>query len=423
MGKKPEILFFFLTLVVLVSSMAYLDYIIPYQGSLQELFFAGRYVVFFTFLALLIFAAMVAPKAPHHFVRANIPLPVFLGAAAFGVGVLASAQLLDSVRLLTILSVLFAFCGLVAFLALKNHAELVTEERSDFEAKVLSILALPFVLPPIVSVGLFAVGHLLPLEILENKIYFRDGPGRWFLLNSSANGFGLDCAIGGFTMFMLSRLRIDRGWRWLSLAICLICLFSLYKSETRAAILFFLTAVGTYLVLSSEKTKIQGRKSLLLSSACLCLLALLFYVNQGDVLSYFRIGDDFGATSRRWLGVQGMMSVIILSPLQGIGFGGADLIPHEYPTNMMYLALAYEIGIVGLVGAVFCLFVPLILKFLSGHGDRGSHTTPIMCAWAVCIMTGYAIHQIFEFYLLRVSSSNLLFFLCWHLVMFGMRKR
>ena len=141
------------------------------------------------------------------------------------------------------------------------------------------------------------------------------------------------------------------------------------------------------------------------------------------ILLYFRLdGADLQTiTSTRWGGIISMWKMWIASPFIGIGFGAADRTMEIWPSNMLYFALPVEIGIIGYIGALSFMYLPIIYRLKYMIKIKSLTILREKCylsAFSVVLVSAFFPYLFFEFNILRVSAENQLFFFCWSIVMF-----
>ena len=286
--------------------------------------------------------------------------------------------------------------------------------------QILSIfvIALPFFLPVLFGTILQITGPLYFFTTLENSQHLHYDPARWFFLNSSANGLGIDAAISALLFFVLYSYTSNKLGRVCLVILFFLSLYVLFKTGTRAAMVFFLFGFLAVVFSTVPIKKILVHFSFFVFAFSIYLA--LFGVDY--LQSYFRLNGGLAiASSTRWDGINQLSNLIWDSPFFGIGFGEADRNLKVDPSNLFYFAIPVELGIMGLFGALGIMLFPLVNFFSLTKKHKQfllcSISTPIICM-AYSVIIGFFPYLLFEFNVLRISPFNQLYFFCWGVLLF-----
>ena len=107
-------------------------------------------------------------------------------------------------------------------------------------------ITIPYGIPVLGAIILNIFGPIDVGIILENNAHLSYQPPRWHFMNMSANGFGFDAAITSCSLFIFFRQTKTLHFKILLFVILLLSIYALLWSGTRAAMLFFLSAVSVY---------------------------------------------------------------------------------------------------------------------------------------------------------------------------------
>ena len=102
-------------------------------------------------------------------------------------------------------------------------------------------------------------------------------------------------------------------------------IYALIMSSTRAAFIFYIVAIITFLILR------YGQKaSVFLVAGLICMAVFTHLIDGFETLSAFlRLeGNLSQMSSSRWVGIVSMWELFTASPFAGLGFGAAD---NEFP--------------------------------------------------------------------------------------------
>lgn len=304
---------------------------------------------------------------------------------------------------------------LLIFLVISSCAIFAANTIYGFDSKrqklAIILLTTPFAFPVLASLLLHFFGPLDWGIIFENSLHKNYSPERWYFLNSSANGFGLDAAICCITAYCFLRKKTSFLNILIMLLIFMTSVWVLLQSGTRAAYVFLIAAVVTYEFLAKNKNFII----VMIFSVFISIAGFIFVYGHKSLLSALRLGGDLRSmTSTRYEGMVGLWELFIQSPFRGSGFGAADFGLGVQPTNLFYFGMLAEVGVFGTLGALLFLFYPLYLIFLQrikGLSLCNANNSQFSI-WATCILAGFIPYLLFEFNVLRVSASNQLFSLC-----------
>lgn len=378
-----------------------LDYVYTEPtGEVHSLTNGQYYFFFVTILSSLILVRKESKKLIRSFFTDQY---IVTALGLFFLGFLLSDVKFSNLRLLVIIGLL-AICVFFAASIIVNFAE-----RDQNKAVILFML--PYGFPVVAACLLHFVGPLDLGVILENSTHKNYFPERWYFLNSSANGFGLDAAIVCITIYYFLRKQKPVLTTLIFLLLFIASVWVLVQSGTRSAYVFTVVAIGTYEYLISNTRNIKIK----LVTVLILITSIIFIYSIEDTLIRLRlVGDLSEITSGRYDGVVDMWKLIIQSPFLGQGFGAADFGLDIYPTNLFYLGMMVEVGIFGAIGAVMLVVYPIFLLFSQRNlrgmliGSKNIHF-PV---WAICIVAGFIPYMLFEFSIFRVSSTNQLFGLC-----------
>lgn len=310
-------------------------------------------------------------------------------------------------RLLTIIVIMSASAGVIGFFF-----------KFPWQQLALLFLFIPYLFPIIGAIILEIAGEVSFGVVWRNPKHIEYPIPRWYFMNSYANGFGLDAAISAFSaifIFLFQKKNIGKIF-WAGI-FCVSAL-ALFLSGTRAAWLLFFFLIFMCLFSTAKGTKINAIHVIL---GLVCITILIFLLNSISV-NFLRLSSDLNNfSSNRMQGALYLIDAIANCWFLGVGFGEAKDLGDGIPANLFYLGLAYEIGITGAILAVFCLASPFLFlacrlrKKESSSEDFFKHPLDI---WCFCIGAGLLFYQLFEFDLLRVSATNLLFFFCFGRILF-----
>lgn len=296
-------------------------------------------------------------------------------------------------------------------------ASAIQNLRGKKQALIAFLMLIPFAVPVYSACILEFFGSFDLGIIFQNSKHTNYQPPRWHFLYTSANGFGFSAALVTATLY----ISVFCSKKYLTkILICIFCLISLYAlilSGTRAAYLFALFSILSFHLLY------HGLKSFLWTFGIMVFgfIAICSQYGLYEVLSFLRLdGSNINSmSSERWQGVLEMGEIFSNSPIVGMGFGAADNNFPVWPANMFYVAMPLEVGVIGFVGIMGCLGLPafyLINNILIQKQFAILRLKPYLSVLSVSLLSGFAPYLMFEFNVLRVSGVNQLFFLCWGIV-------
>jgi hypothetical protein len=301
-------------------------------------------------------------------------------------------------------------------------------QRSEREYQRLFLIALyvPFALVLFGSM-LIALSHNLGVGLLLNlMIQQTEMLPRWYFLNASPNGYGFDVAVCGAISYATARDGSQGAFlhrhRWFWWFATLLAMCALILSGTRASYLFFIIFVFAHEVLFFKKRI----RLFLIAACCSFILLAMFWLDLFEIQAFLRIQETIGLTSSgRFDAILLMIKNVVSEPFHGVGFGGAD--DQRFgivPTNSLYPALALEIGIIGFVGAILFMSLPLT-KILQGifrnpESMWSAQNVSLLERVSICFLISLLGYELFEFDVFRVSVTNQLFMLCWAVSYFKM---
>lgn len=321
----------------------------------------------------------------------------------FLIGMLISRNGLSEWRLLLIILIISGMsCA---------AANICTNMSATSQKWLIGCITLPYAVPVIGAIFLNFYGPIDVGIMLENTKHDTNPP-RWHFMNMSANGFGFDAAIASFCLYLLGRRAKTTLLKLLFLALALVSLYALMCSGTRAAMLFMLSAVIVYETMLGGKLFLYG----LLALSSLALITVVLFFDIGVFTEFLRLeGDLTQMTSKRWKGVVELWALFLQSPIVGYGFGLADNGIDASPSNIFYMAILVEVGLIGTLGILILFSFPVIKLALAKIFNKCVDFTDqqqTVTIWSFCIICSFLIYLPFEFNVLRVSVNNQMFFFC-----------
>lgn len=411
-GQKTK----FLCIALFASVLPHLglDYQYETHSGLSYRVPGGQYYFFFgsLFLAL----ALFVPRRGEIIRDFRFEKQIFVSIGLIFLGCLLSNSDLGDWRLFFIVFLL----SLSAIFGGYCLQRLGTGEQFLF----LIALIAPFALVLFGSM-LIGLGHTFGLGLSLNLM--TEGSStwpRWHFLNMSPNGYGFDVAVCGAFSYAIARERTLSGFfqrhRWFWWFTTLLAVSGLIFSGTRAGYLLFICFVLANEILFFDKRV----RLFLIVASCFLLFCGIFWLDIFEIRRFLRIQETLALTSSGRLdAVLLMIEKVAAEPFHGVGFGGADNSRFGFvPTNSLYPALALELGIIGFMGAVMFMILPIakILKsFIRNPNGRWSaEGFPLFERVSICFLIGIIGYEFFEFDVFRVSVTNQLFMLCWSVLYF-----
>ena len=247
----------------------------------------------------------------------------------------------------------------------------------------------------------------------ENQKHSGAWVGRWRFMHQSANGFGLDAAVLAIFCGCLLTTKINIKFKSVSLFFLMISLAAVFFSETRSAMLMIVIAFCAYWFFRLRLRSFFIAGVVVVSS----LWGLGEIVGVGGIIEYLRIEQSLDQTSTGRFGAMlEAVQIISRSPIFGLGFGQADGSFPVKPSNLLYVMLPVEVGILGASGLFFILFIPLMgmiqLKLKSDSFDFVRSTTFIE-KFSFLLYLAFLGWSLVEFDIFRVSASNQIFVFAW----------
>jgi hypothetical protein len=309
---------------------------------------------------------------------------------------------------------LLAIVGMLAVFVI-IAANFVINAGARTQTLALLLLVLPFSVPVFGSVLLELLGPQDIGVLISNIKHMNHSPPRWRFMNMSANGFGFDAALVSLFFTLSIFYSKTTIWKLIFGVLLVLSLYALLMSGTRAAFIFYLSAILAFAIL-----KYGVRALLFLFFGILSVFALILISDNLETLtSFLRLeGGLDKVTSKRWIGIVGMWELFVASPFQGLGFGSADNQFPVRPSNIFYFGLLAEIGLFGFLGALIILAYPAKYVVLCLFKPILSHDAPFLFMFSASVFAGFVPYLMCEFDVLRVSVNNQLFFFCWAVVMF-----
>lgn len=314
------------------------------------------------------------------------------------VGVVVSNFSFENFRLFLIISMV-SMCGVLV-------GRRLTFVSTDIQELVLIIGVIPCFFPTLAAFVLEFWGPLDIGIVFENKKHENYNPQRWHLFFSSANGYGLYAAISALLFYILAFNK--KGFVLiLYLFFFILAVFSLLLSGTRAAFLFLATGIVVFHCISGHIRTLG-----VLVSSFLVFMVCISYLNQlPKLLHFLRIkGDLSNITSSRFGGATELLEYILANPVQGMGFGAMDKITHINPTNIFYFGIFAEIGIVGFLGALSLIMLPILKGVRFKKQILVGKNKNLSFLFGFCLIFALMPYLFFEFNIIRVSLLNQIFF-------------
>jgi O-antigen ligase len=356
----------------------------------------------------------------YHYEILNGPIPLAYYAIAPGFAVVLSVLhpriLLRALREpLVIWFVLYLTAGLLRLLIASDFSEVETGQwrkglgQFVFFSAILMLASKAdrtLLAKAILACALFAsinnwLDFLLPFSYVPLE-FSSPGRGAGLFINANQAGGAI------IAMVVVALPFLGRRYRGLAL---LVMLFGVYPSFSRAAFLLGVI-VATIAILLGQ---INGRQLALMGLLAPLMFAIGFslyrvgissaeidLVNIEGRLDFFRTGGeivDDSAAERRYVALLAWR-MISESPIVGNGIGSTLVQGHGRGTHNMYLMLAAEQGVVGLL--LYLTFVGLILRkgwrlFKRGITQRAQDIGGAL----VCIGTYFAFMGLFSHNLLE----------------------
>ena len=298
-------------------------------------------------------------------------------------------------------------CSLpVVYLGFYTYQQKIGVENAWF---VLFIF--PIIFPVIYAVFFEIFGPIDVGYILQNMKDETYSFPRWHSFHASANGFGLDAALGltaSIFGFIYSKSKVSSVIYSLIAVGCLVCLI---MSGTRSAFLMALFVL-IFVVLNFNSVL---RLIYVLTAFMLLILAVSVFLNI-DVVNFLRLeGKVDVITSDRAGAIATSLKLLLSDPFIGYGFGEAGKTIPVKPSNLFYFILPLEIGIFGLIGAIVLMLEPIITRFQQVDQKFSKVLTgrpSPMHGFTFSCLLGLPIWLVFEFDIFRISATNQIYMLC-----------
>ena len=395
-------------LYILISPHFFLDYHFETESLSQFLGAYGQYIYFFSsFMA----ATVLFNKNRLQFYLKFLRIRFFLFCILLlilGVGI--SSTSVWNVRL----SLLVLYQIFLSFLC----AEYILKQKSFDKKKLFTVSFFPVFFPVCFSLWLELFGPIEIYRIIFDNIKHSDDFNyRWKFLHSSANGFAFDAALAllvSFSMFLSYRTSV-LGLMWLCLTF--IATYVLYKTETRAAMIFTFFGV----IFSIYFNYHHYRKKIIFGFVITFLTVFLVGFKVFELSDFFRIHGTWNQISTGRLDATiNAFRIFIENPIIGVGFGEADRNFPVHPSNIFYASLALELGIFGFVGGLCFIGFP-VFSYLKKHSAHRFEQSlylhfPTIQIISLLICLSWFLYLFFEFNILRVSAYNCIFFFCWSIL-------
>ena len=277
-----------------------------------------------------------------------------------------------------------------------------------------------------VAVAFYAVPESATVWVLDRLARF-DYPGGYGALRyieddpagtMRAIGTAVDPNVLGGMMILVAGLLApqlfarERLWpRWLTALMLLTATLALYLTYSRSALLGLVTSVGVLALLKYRK---------LIPLGLVGLLLLLFLPQTQEYMARFYegiMGQDL-ATQMRFGEYKDALILINRYPLFGVGFTGVPDIDIYLGVSMLYLTIAQNMGVIGLLIflAIMVGFFTMLLRSWRQGYDAGLEAILLGLTGAVA---GALVSGIFDHYWFNMTYPHMTVLL-WLYVGLGM---
>ena len=277
-----------------------------------------------------------------------------------------------------------------------------------------------------VAVAFYAVPESATVWVLDRLARF-DYPGGYGALRyieddpagtMRAIGTAVDPNVLGGMMILVAGLLApqlfarERLWpRWLTALMLLTATLALYLTYSRSALLGLVTSVGVLALLKYRK---------LIPLGFVGLLLLLFLPQTQEYMARFYegiMGQDL-ATQMRFGEYKDALILINRYPLFGVGFTGVPDIDIYLGVSMLYLTIAQNMGVIGLLIflAIMVGFFTMLLRSWRQGYDAGLEAILLGLTGAVA---GALVSGIFDHYWFNMTYPHMTVLL-WLYVGLGM---
>lgn len=399
-------------MTLLWSPHVFIGFFYLYDGS-QVFIPYSKYLFFFcTLLSAILLLGRITRQ---HVAALPLPRAISILALMMITGVILSFDSIKDVQLLVV-------WALVTF---SSTIGVMWAYRSKISRRffMFCIAVAPFIVPVVLGLLLELLSLLeVPSSFTYPKHIPWDGhidkgyPQRWQTMRSSPNGFGFDaaiCMLGGLSLIYSQR----RSYQLFGLLLLLAGGVAIFFSGTRAAMLMVVVGYSV-LAVAYHSYKILFQAILVLG---LGALAVLWVVGIDPIIGYLRLsGSVVELSSGRFHGFLEMSKMVYESPFSGLGFGAADREHPVIPSNLFYVSLATEIGLVGAAGAIGMLALPLVRLFKRCpiYFRQVEVTFDLLDRFCLMLLTGTLCWLLFEFDVFRISPTNQVVAFAWMWVLF-----
>ena len=270
-----------------------------------------------------------------------------------------------------------------------------------------------------VAVAFYAVPESATVWVLDRLARF-DYPGGYGALRyieddpagtMRAIGTAVDPNVLGGMMILVAGLLApqlfarERLWpRWLTALMLLTATLALYLTYSRSALLGLVTSVGVLALLKYRK---------LIPLGFVGLLLLLFLPQTQEYMARFYegiMGQDL-ATQMRFGEYKDALILINRYPLFGVGFTGVPDIDIYLGVSMLYLTIAQNMGVIGLLIflAIMVGFFTMLLRSWRQGYDAGLEAILLGLTGAVA---GALVSGIFDHYWFNMTYPHMTVLLC-----------
>ena len=265
-----------------------------------------------------------------------------------------------------------------------------------------------------VAVAFYAVPESATVWVLDRLARF-DYPGGYGALRyieddpagtMRAIGTAVDPNVLGGMMILVAGLLApqlfarERLWpRWLTAIMLLTATLALYLTYSRSALLGLVTSVGVLALLKYRK---------LIPLGLVGLLLLLFLPQTQEYMARFYegiMGQDL-ATQMRFGEYKDALILINRYPLFGVGFTGVPDIDIYLGVSMLYLTIAQNMGVIGLLIflAIMVGFFAMLLRSWRQGYDAGLEAILLGLTGAVA---GALVSGIFDHYWFNMTYPHM----------------
>lgn len=401
MSKHHSFLIYLSIILIFFSANIGLDYVLTTSNSLIYSIKFGQYLFFICTLiagSLLIYSPSFDLK---EFFQIHYSIYIILFFIFFSNIISNSFWNWRILAIVTLISIVSIMAGYQC-----------TKLPKSKQLNVLVLIFIPFFFPVVASLFLEIAGPIDFGVVIENSKHFQYEPPRWYFLNSSANGLGLDGAFASLIAYgMLHYHKTISKFIWLLLL--LLSIFVLVKTGTRAAMVFCLVGILwlSMIFLSFKFFAATMGVAIVLCLAYINLFGLEF------IIEFFRLDGNLAQiSSKRWVGIKKMIPLIKESILIGRGFGEADNNFPVDPSNLFYFSIFVELGVVGLISLFAFIFLPIGAAATLIYAKHSKKNSFPCFTIGSAVLVSFIPYLVFEFNVFRVSAYNQVYFFFWGVV-------